>query len=286
MADSPSRTRILFWRLGSALLLWSAVLLALFPPFPPPAGRVVALALFLGIGAAGFLEFSRLYQARGAGVLISLIAGAALLIWESLQLPGAGEAVLLAPVLLLVGLLLLKLLASGRIALSRLAVVYIGWFYVFWMLLFMVRIHAMGAWWLLHFIAVVKMSDTGAYLAGSLLGRHRMSPRISSGKTWEGFCGAVLFSTAASAALAYSLGDRLEALKGIPCVLLGGLFGGLAVAGDLVESLFKRENQSKDSGRIFPGIGGCLDLVDSLLFCAPFYYLCCRLLQEPSTMPA
>jgi phosphatidate cytidylyltransferase len=123
---------------------------------------------------------------------------------------------------------------------------------------------------------VTKFSDTGAYAVGSLIGRHKMIPRVSPGKTWEGFGGALLFSAGASVAFAYWAGDRLPGMDLVHGVVLGVLLGASAVLGDLIESLFKRESGLKDSGHFFPGIGGILDLLDSILFNAPLMYLYLR----------
>jgi phosphatidate cytidylyltransferase len=103
-----------------------------------------------------------------------------------------------------------------------------------------------------------------------------MIPRISPGKTWEGFAGAILIATAASLVFAHFLGGRMAGMNGKHAVILGVVLGVGAVVGDLIESLFKREAGAKDSGGFFPGIGGILDLLDSLLFNAPIMYLYLR----------
>ena len=103
-----------------------------------------------------------------------------------------------------------------------------------------------------------------------------MIPRISPGKTWEGFGGAIAVSTLASLVFVYFLGDKLAGMNWRHATLLGIILGVSAVVGDLIESLFKREAGVKDSGRFFPGIGGILDLLDSLLFNAPIMYLYLR----------
>ena len=121
---------------------------------------------------------------------------------------------------------------------------------------------------LLSLVAVVKAGDIAAYAVGSWCGRHHMAPRLSPGKTWEGAAA----SLAASLAVAWLLlGGMIE----LPIHPWGGwaTFGfavGLAgMVGDLAESLLKREAGTKDSGRSLGGLGGVLDLVDSLLFAAP-----------------
>jgi len=133
-----------------------------------------------------------------------------------------------------------------------------------------------GAFYVLFFILVTKFSDTGAYVFGSLFGRHKMIPRISPGKTWEGFAGAIAVSTGASLVLAHFAQAHLLGMTVGHAAILGLLLGVGAVVGDLIESLFKREAGAKDSGALFPGIGGILDLLDSLLFNAPIMYLYLR----------
>jgi phosphatidate cytidylyltransferase len=128
----------------------------------------------------------------------------------------------------------------------------------------------------LYFILVTKFSDTGAYCVGSLIGRHKMIPRISPGKTWEGFVGAIVVSTAASLVFAHFAGAHLPGMTPSHAIVLGVILSSTAVVGDLIESLFKREAGVKDSGSFFPGIGGILDLLDSLLFNAPIMYLYLR----------
>jgi phosphatidate cytidylyltransferase len=103
-----------------------------------------------------------------------------------------------------------------------------------------------------------------------------MIPRISPGKTWEGFCGAIVVSTAASVIFAHVAGAHLTGMTLPHAVILGIILSIGAVVGDLIESLFKREAGLKDSGRLFPGVGGILDLLDSLLFNAPLMYLYLR----------
>ena len=86
----------------------------------------------------------------------------------------------------------------------------------------------------------------------------------------------LVFSVAVSLIFTQLAGDRLTSMNSLHAVLLGLVLGGTAVVGDLIESLFKREAGVKDSGRSFPGIGGILDLLDSLLFNAPLMYLYLR----------
>jgi phosphatidate cytidylyltransferase len=157
-----------------------------------------------------------------------------------------------------------------------------GLMYVPWLLNFIQKIHFFpglegnGKFYVLYFILVTKFSDTGAYVVGSLIGRHKMIPRVSPGKTWEGFGGAIVISTGASLLFAHLAGEKLEGMTWVHATILGVVLSVSAVVGDLIESIFKREAGVKDSGKFFPGIGGILDLLDSLLFNAPIMYIYLR----------
>jgi phosphatidate cytidylyltransferase len=133
-----------------------------------------------------------------------------------------------------------------------------------------------GNFFIFYFIVVTKFSDIGAYVTGTLIGRHKMIPRISPGKTWEGFAGAIVVSTALSVLFVHLAGPRLYGMNLRHAIILGVVLSAAAVVGDLIESIFKREAGVKDSGQWFPGIGGVLDLMDSLLFNAPLMYLYLR----------
>lgn len=130
-----------------------------------------------------------------------------------------------------------------------------------------------GHWWLLFFILVSKMSDTGAYCTGQLIGKTKMISRVSPGKTWEGFSGGIAFSVITAYLFHHYFGSHFGKMPLNHALILGVLLGVGSVIGDLVESLMKREAGVKDSGSFFPGVGGILDLLDSLLFNAPLMYL-------------
>ena len=126
-------------------------------------------------------------------------------------------------------------------------------------------------------IVIVKAGDTGAYTVGRLIGRRKLAPRLSPGKTWEGAMGAVAFSCLASTT-ALILAANDDRLLNVETVLRWLLFGvALSVAGmvgDLAESLLKRSARVKDSSAWMPGFGGVLDVLDSLLLAAPVAYGC------------
>ena len=118
---------------------------------------------------------------------------------------------------------------------------------------------------------VVWLSDAGAYVIGSMWGRHKLAPAISPGKTIEGAAGALVAAVVAALIAKAWIFTRLTLSQ---AVILGLLLGFSGMIGDLAESLIKRAASVKDSGWLFPGHGGMLDRADSLLFAAPvlFYY--------------
>lgn len=129
---------------------------------------------------------------------------------------------------------------------------------------------------MLAFLILIWMSDTAAYVFGSLFGKHKLAPNISPGKTWEGFLCSCLFTVGLAVGLSYhpSLFVCMPVWGWIVFALIIQVFG---LLGDLTESLFKRKAGVKDSGSIIPGHGGVLDRVDSILFATIPAYLFCQL---------
>ena len=138
-----------------------------------------------------------------------------------------------------------------------------------------------GRWLLLYAVFAAKFTDIGAYLVGCAIGRHKLIPRISPGKSWEGVFGGIALGTLVGTAYVWALRDTfapmgLTPLRAVP---LGIFLSVCGVVGDLTESLFKRAANVKDSGGVIPGMGGLLDVLDSILFTAPGVYLFLRLVQ-------
>lgn len=126
---------------------------------------------------------------------------------------------------------------------------------------------SLGWRFVLLFLITIWIGDSGAYYVGRMLGRHKMSPRISPNKTWEGLAGGVLASVLATAILNLLLGLDLDWWQ---VAAWAAVLAVAAPVGDLVESLFKRDTGVKDSSALIPGHGGFLDRTDSLFFAAPF----------------
>jgi len=195
-------------------------------------------------------------------------------------------------ILFVLGLCLRQFVSrANATAVAGIATTLLGLMYVPWLLNFLQKINFFpfaagspadaGKYFVIYFILVTKFSDMGAYAVGSLIGRHKLVPRISPGKTWEGFGGAIVVSTAASVAFVHCFGAKMVGMNLRHAIVLGVVLSITAVIGDLIESLFKREAGVKDSGKLFPGIGGILDLLDSLLFNAPIMYLYLRHVLVP-----
>jgi phosphatidate cytidylyltransferase len=136
-----------------------------------------------------------------------------------------------------------------------------------------------GGFYLLFVLVVTKFTDMGAYITGTLIGKHKMIPHISPGKTWQGFGGAIAWAVLGGFAVFWLFPDQLKILTPVHVVILGVLLALAAVVGDLAESVLKRSLDVKDSGNVLPGIGGALDLIDSLLFTAPIFYFYLRAIQ-------
>jgi phosphatidate cytidylyltransferase len=289
---SSSKLRTFARRLLSFVILWTILVVSLFSK-----NRLISDSVFLVIivllAVAGLAEFYGLVEKRdlvcfkGWGIFGGLL----LMVGTFLNLTGViGRTGSPARVndfetsfiiLFVLGLCLRQFFSkSNTTGILAISTTLFGLMYVPWLLNFIQKINFFpgvdGHYYLLYFVLITKFSDTGAYVVGSLIGRHKMIPRISPGKTWEGFGGALAVSVLASFLFVYYAGDHLRGMNSTHAVILGLLLGLAAVVGDLIESIFKREAGVKDSGRFFPGIGGILDLLDSLLFNAPIMYLYLR----------
>jgi len=138
------------------------------------------------------------------------------------------------------------------------------------------RQEADGAWWVLLALTAIWVADSGAYFAGRAWGKHKLSPRLSPKKTWEGYLAGVVTGTLTGAALGAAFpwlaSHPLAGMSAGYGALLGALVSTLAPLGDLGESLFKRQAGVKDSGNLLPGHGGAFDRVDSWLWAGLIAY--------------
>lgn len=286
----PSKASVFAWRTASTIYLWALVTAIFFSRWSWAfLGLIGVLAIFATI------EYFRLLRAAGVrcfwsfGILLASGYCAALFVsfLKGQKPPEALDA--LAIFIALAGSFSLQLRQPIRgsesllaVAVNVLGFIYIAVFFNFAArITFLVpewseipgRVSDQGAFLLLWLLAVTKFSDMGAYITGSMIGRHKMIPHVSPGKTWEGFGGALLFAQLAGCGLYAAFPTRLYMLLNYGHVIaLGLLLAVLAVLGDLAESVLKRALNAKDSGRMLPGIGGALDLIDSICFTAPALY--------------
>ena len=241
-------------------------------------GGYAWLATILIVGILAGREFFLLLERTGYQP--SMVLG---LLWiELLILQGfGGPADILRPLLaaLLLCSLMWSLLQDRKSAVADWALTVAGALYLGGLLSHFISLRELpdGLRWLLLPMVSVWVGDGGAYLVGMTAGRHKLWPRLSPKKTWEGTIGGFVFTIVA--ALAFCAACRQWAPQSAVAqmgwghtVLLGALLGPLALAGDLVVSLFKRQAGVKDSGNLIPGHGGMLDRIDSLLLTIPLAY--------------
>ena len=279
---APSKASVFLRRGFSTLLLWGVVA-AIFASMMPAAylGLIAVLILI------STLEYFRMLRADDVkcfprfGMLVA-VAYCGIGYWHLLKgerdIPHALDACAIFITVTGAFTLQLRYSIKGIEALLSVAANLLGFLYIAYLFSFAARISfglpgdgaVPGAFVLLWLLAVTKFSDMGAYITGSLIGKHKMIPHISPGKTWEGFGGALFFAQLAACGLYALLPAQLSALSSWPHVIaLGFLLAILAVVGDLAESVVKRSLHAKDSGNMLPGIGGGLDLIDSICFTAP-----------------
>ncbi len=182
---------------------------------------------------------------------------------------------------IVIGLLLILLLQFGRQdnrnAILGLSTTLFGVLYVSWFFSFLVKIRFLlpgveGMKLVAFLILITKSGDIGALLIGSKFGRHALLPQVSPNKSVEGAIGSLVVSGLVALAFKSFLPAQIN-FPDWQIFLVGAFFCGLGQLGDLSESLIKRDCGVKDSGRFLPGMGGVLDIIDSLLFSAPAFYL-------------
>jgi phosphatidate cytidylyltransferase len=241
----------------------------------PVQGTILCILIALLVIPAQ-LELSKLAAAKNLKIFspISIIASILFATsWYWPQLVEISPAIYLSflSAFSLLGLFLYQYIRYGTSAVlancgaSYFSIIYLGLLGAF---VLAVRID-FGPWALLMFVFVVKSADIGAYSFGSLFGKHKFSPEISPGKSWEGMAGAVATATIVAILFAISCDIMVWWLA----VIFGSCFAFIGQMGDLAESMIKRDAKQKDSASRVPGFGGILDILDSPLLAAPFAYL-------------
>ncbi len=229
-----------------------------------PAWTVLAVTALVALLC--YHEYAGIASAYQAGRLGPLGYGAGLLI---LALPGEGPALAaVAAALIAMGLALRG--ADLRAGVVRAAFLTLGIVYVFGCWRFAPLLGARNRYWLLYALVLNWIGDMGAYYVGRATGRHKLAPRVSPGKSWEGAAASL------AASLLFGFFFLRWAIPGAPpaaALALTALANAAGQLGDLCASALKRGAGVKDSGALLPGHGGMLDRVDSSLFTLPVVYL-------------
>lgn len=286
-APSPSKRRVFASRLFSTLILWAIIWVAVQWK---KDWLLVTLTGFFGV--AGAVEYYRLLridaQARSfnfLGLAICLGYWGTMLWWliGLKQIPPMWlELAALTASVHGAFLLCYRHQLEGVATLQRIFSTVFGVVYTVIFFGFIARLmyfhgdgqSASGLFLVIYLVMVTKFSDMGAYAFGVVLGKHKMIPHISPAKSWEGLVGAFVTSFAGAVIMLWwkhGTGD-LAPLNWLHGLLLAPVLCAAGITGDLAESVIKRCTAIKDSGHAFPGIGGILDLTDSLLFTAPVFY--------------
>lgn len=280
------KTRILTALVALPILIASIILPAYFPQQGWTNWLFIVLAaLAIVAGLYEFFLLSKKLELK-ADAQIAFLGGTAFFIAFLFDAPAKAPDLLLITSALFLMLVFISQMFRFQADFSKMiagvGVTVLGVFYVVFLSGFLVSMRVgfedkailnLSTKLLGYFFLVNMGSDVGAYFAGSNLGKHKIAPKISPGKTWEGFVGGVLMSMAFAALATFWFFPELAYRVSIPLAAVMAVVG---VGGDLVESALKRGAGTKDAANILPGHGGFLDRLDSLLFNAPFLYYFAR----------
>lgn len=285
VAPTPSKRRVFASRLFSTLILWGLLSVA----FQWKSDwLLIAITAFFGV--AGAVEYYRLLRSDAharsfnlLGLCICLGYWATVTWWvmkHKIAPPMWLDLAALTASVHGAFLLCYRHQLEGTVTLQRIFSTVFGVVYTVIFYGFIVRLMyfqgdgqtATGLFLVLYLVMVTKFSDMGAYIAGVTFGKHKMIPHISPAKSWEGLVGAFVFSFIAAVILLRFMPEKLAPLTWLHGLVLAPVLCAAGITGDLAESVIKRCTAIKDSGHAFPGIGGILDLTDSLLFTAPVFY--------------
>jgi phosphatidate cytidylyltransferase len=255
------RTRVI-----TALILAPAIIAAIYLLNTTALG--VVLALFTGLAAWEWAALARIQTTGQRLLFVCATLFTSLLLWV------VGMATPVLWLLVLVWIVALAAVVSwpdsaGWIARPGVVVV-IGLLVLPGVLIALLAVHRLpsGPHWLLFGLLICWAADIGAYFAGKSFGRHKLATLVSPGKTWEGALGGLLLTLLVCTAIL--IGADVFEWIWLPVLVL---LVAISILGDLFESLLKRASGIKDSGSLFPGHGGVLDRIDSILAVAPFFAL-------------
>jgi phosphatidate cytidylyltransferase len=265
---------VLATRILTAVVLIPAVLAALFL-LPPLAWACVALAII----ALGAVEWARLVgmssAVRNAFVAAIVAIGVVLIYLASAREWSDAIVLALCGVASLFWIFVAPPWVINRWPTQgRLAMAIVGLVVLLGAWMAIVQLQARSPWLVLAAMAIVWIADTAAYFSGRALGKHKLAPMVSPGKSWEGVFGAWIAVAIYAALLVRFAGDAGLRLDVTPLAIAAWIvfvvaLAAISVVGDLFESLLKRHAGVKDSGTLLPGHGGILDRTDALLAAMP-----------------
>ncbi|MCM8799755.1 MAG: phosphatidate cytidylyltransferase [Candidatus Omnitrophica bacterium] len=259
-------------RIFTSLILILIVLLVINSPLA--SGILICIFIILGL-----YEFFSMVEKKGIPIYkyFGIIMGTMIPVSIILKFKISKTWELFFVVLAMISLIVMQFKRKENMGvIAGISTTIFGVLYVSWFLSFLIRLRFLpeGKGLLLSLLLITKLGDTGAYFIGSSFGKTPLISHISPNKTLEGACGGLLFSVMAALSTKFLLGYSYPHL-----LFLGLSLGTLAQLGDLSESLMKRDCNIKDSSKLLPGLGGVLDLVDSLLFTAPVFYFYISILR-------
>jgi phosphatidate cytidylyltransferase len=241
-------------------------------------GGILFLIFVLGIALISFYEFSVMVKNKSAEPLTyaGLLAVAVIV----LNVYFAWFNFYTLTILISVVLLFFELYHNKSSAILNLGVTFLGIFYIGLfassilgireLYKFSVQLYEQGGFLIISIFVTIWICDSAAFFLGTAFGKHKLFPRVSPNKSWEGAIAGFVFAILTMVAAQLFILDFLTVAD---AVIIGALVGTVGQIGDLVESLIKRDAEVKDSSALIPGHGGVFDRFDSLLFTSPFIYL-------------
>lgn len=240
-------------------------------------GWVFVLFLIFILGIAGW-EYWRMVHNGGYSSSVLLLVGGitGMVLLTHLWGPAGMDFSFSLMILTVMGISVSSYERGQDQPATEFAIITLGFVYLGWLGSHLVSLRNMpdGLWWMAVSLPAAWFADVGAFFVGSQVGKHRLAPRVSPRKSWEGYLGGLPFAVAWSAGLAWYVQSYVPAISPLKGAILGIVIGLTAPLGDLFESLLKRQFGIKDTSHILPGHGGMMDRIDTTLWTGVVsYYL-------------